>query len=56
MQKITDRITNGSASPEDVETLKSVADNIEGKNHLRLWRGCLVAGAKFHCKVPTMNW
>ncbi len=31
MQKITDRITNGSASPEDVETLKSVADNIEGK-------------------------
>ena len=31
MQKITDRIVAGNASPEDVETLKSVADNIEGK-------------------------
>lgn len=31
MQKITDRIVAGTASPADVDTLKSVADNIEGK-------------------------
>ena len=31
MQKITDRIVEGKASPDDVDTLKSVADNIEGK-------------------------
>jgi len=31
MQKITDRVVAGQASPDDIDTLQSVADNIEGK-------------------------
>ncbi len=40
MKKITDRITRGEASPDDVETLESVAFNIDGKTICAFGEAC----------------
>ncbi len=40
MKKITDRIVSGNASPEDVDTLESVAYNIDGKTICAFGEAC----------------
>ncbi|NOY00558.1 MAG: NADH-quinone oxidoreductase subunit NuoF [Verrucomicrobia bacterium] len=40
MRKITDRIVSGDASPEDVDTLESVAYNIDGKTICAFGEAC----------------
>ncbi len=40
MKKITDRIVSGDASPEDVDTLESVAYNIDGKTICAFGEAC----------------
>ncbi len=40
MKKISDRIVAGKASPDDVATLESVANNIEGKTICAFGEAC----------------
>jgi NADH-quinone oxidoreductase subunit F len=40
MRKITDRLVAGKAAPEDVDTLKTVADQIEGKTICAFGEAC----------------
>ena len=40
MKKITDRIVSGNGSPDDVDTLHSVANNIEGKTICAFGEAC----------------
>jgi NADH-quinone oxidoreductase subunit F len=40
MKKISDRIVSGSASPDDVDTLESVANQIEGKTICAFGEAC----------------
>lgn len=40
MRKITDRIVDGEAAPEDVDQLKTVADQIEGKTICAFGEAC----------------
>ena len=40
MKKITDRLVDGNASPEDIDTLESVAYNIDGKTICAFGEAC----------------
>ena len=40
MKKISDRIVAGKASPDDVDTLESVANQIEGKTICAFGEAC----------------
>jgi len=40
MRKITDRVATGKAAPEDIDTLKTVADSIEGKTICAFGEAC----------------
>jgi NADH-quinone oxidoreductase subunit F len=40
MRKISDRIVSGEAAPEDVDQLKTVADQIEGKTICAFGEAC----------------
>jgi NADH-quinone oxidoreductase subunit F len=40
MKKISDRIIRGTASPDDVDTLESVANQIEGKTICAFGEAC----------------
>ena len=40
MKKISDRIVSGEASPDDVDTLENVANQIEGKTICAFGEAC----------------
>ena len=40
MKKITDRIADGKGSPDDIDTLYSVAKNIDGKTICAFGEAC----------------
>ena len=40
MKKITDRVVAGKASPEDIDTLDSVARNIDGRTICAFGEAC----------------
>jgi NADH-quinone oxidoreductase subunit F len=54
MKKITDRIVAGKASPSDVDTLESVANQIDGRTICAFGEACSWPTQSFR-EIPRRN-